>query len=82
MKFIKQIITDAKKQKDTITQKNVTKTKRVSPNDIPTIEIIECQQRLFDEKIFEYEMIHRAREAEALLEIMMANCKFKNNVFC
>lgn len=78
MKLIKQFITDAKKQKMTMTQKNGIKPQM---RGIPTIEIIECQQPYFDEKLFEYNMIQRAREAEALLVEILTDCKFLSKLF-
>ena len=72
MKFIKQIITDAKKQKALGTSQN---TNQLSDIMIPTIEIFECQPMYFDEKIFEYDMIRRARDAEILLAEILSNCE-------
>jgi hypothetical protein len=73
MNLIKQILTDAKKQTAMVVTHN--RQQKSNMNKIPTIEVEECQTLLIDEKIFEYDMIQRAREAEIILSQILANCK-------
>lgn len=43
---------------------------------VPEINVIECDIKIIDHIMFEYEMIQRAREAEIILNQMLYNGKF------
>lgn len=80
MNLIKQLITDAKKQRAMVTgqqtNKNINHHHKGDLVNIPTIEVDEVQTMYIDEKLFEYDMIQRAREAEMILSEILANCEF------
>ncbi|XP_066922346.1 uncharacterized protein [Clytia hemisphaerica] len=67
MNLIKQILTDAKKQKAIVVGAQNKHPKANTMNNIPTIEVDEVQTLFIDDKIFEYQLIQRAREAEIIL---------------
>ena len=78
MNLIKQLITDAKKRRAMVTGQQTNKNNHHHKGDlvnIPTIEVDEVQTMYIDEKLFEYDMIQRAREAELILSEILANCK-------
>ena len=78
MNLIKQLLTDAKKQRAMVgaqQNKNNLHHKGDLVN-IPTIEVDEVQTMYIDDKLFEYDMIQRAREAELILSEILNNCEF------
>ena len=78
MNLLKQLITDAKKQRAMVAGQTNNKNTHHKGDlvNIPTIEVDEVQTMYIDEKLFEYDMIQRAREAELILSEILANCKF------
>ena len=76
MNLIKQILTDAKKQKAIVVGAQSKHQKANTMVNIPTIEVDEVQTLFIDDKIFEYELIQRAREAEIILSEILTTCEY------